>query len=182
MYKSSIQIGLILICHLLYRWVTINYSKKCEPTGQPTCIGVAHGLRCAKWRYFNKLAGAYAHPSDHPVTENVFPAEPMVIVRSHMSGRVHILSCTFPSNIIHSYTSSQTHITSHILHNAAIVFNSSLQINESYVSSSYKIPHQKKGSKTGRTSQTSRPVYIYLYCTSTLYKLCPRDYVDYLKW
>lgn len=33
-------------------------------------------------------AGPYAQPVFHPVTLNVFPAEPMVTVRSHIPGRV----------------------------------------------------------------------------------------------
>jgi len=35
-----------------------------------------------------KLAGPYAHPSFQPVMLKVLPAEPMVTVRSHMSGSV----------------------------------------------------------------------------------------------
>jgi hypothetical protein len=38
--------------------------------------------------YLIKLAGATAHPIFHPVTLKVLPALPMVMVRSHMSGRV----------------------------------------------------------------------------------------------
>lgn len=37
---------------------------------------------------FMSSAGPYAHPVFHPVTEKVFPAEPMVMVRSHMPGNV----------------------------------------------------------------------------------------------
>lgn len=33
-------------------------------------------------------AGPYAQPVFHPVTLNVFPAEPMVTVRSHIPGSV----------------------------------------------------------------------------------------------
>lgn len=35
-----------------------------------------------------RLAGPYAQPVFHPVTEKVFPAEPIVIVRSHIPGNV----------------------------------------------------------------------------------------------
>jgi len=34
------------------------------------------------------FAGPYAHPVFQPVTLKVFPADPMVMVRSHIPGRV----------------------------------------------------------------------------------------------
>lgn len=43
---------------------------------------------CTICRLNRRFAGPYAHPVFHPVTEKVLPADPIVIVRSHISGRV----------------------------------------------------------------------------------------------
>jgi hypothetical protein len=42
-------------------------------------------------KFLISLAGPYAQPIFHPVTLNVFPADPIVIVLSHIPGRVAVI-------------------------------------------------------------------------------------------
>ena len=57
------------------------------------------------WQFLIRCSGPKAQPSFHPVTENVFPAEPTVIVLSHIPGKV-AMRIISPSNTMCSYTSS----------------------------------------------------------------------------
>lgn len=52
---------------------------------------------CTISRLAIRWAGPYAQPVFHPVTENVLPAEPIVMVRSHMPGSVHMRMCSLSS-------------------------------------------------------------------------------------
>lgn len=135
------------------------HDQQCKKN---TCNGVAQGKCCAKRKYFNRLAGPYAHPNDHPVTENILPADPMVIVRSHISANEQILVCTLSLYIIHSYTSSHTQITSHFLLKSAMILSSSLWKKEiAYLSFN--------------VSEIATTAAI----VPTWYRLYQSDYVDY---
>ena len=72
------------------------------------------------WQFWSKCSGPNAQPNFQPVTENVFPALPIVMVRSYISGRVAIRIISFPSNTICSYTSSDMTRTLCFLHKLAI--------------------------------------------------------------
>ena len=67
---------------------------------------------CALAMADSRRGAAQTKPTFQPVSENIFPAEPILTVRSAMPGRPISGMCRRPSKITCSQTSSQTAMTS----------------------------------------------------------------------
>ena len=77
-------------------------SEKVDWSSEPmivihhTWVGVLQVYTQFWWtvcKFLISLAGPYAQPIFHPVTLNVFPADPIVIVLSHIPGKVAVIRC-----------------------------------------------------------------------------------------
>merc|ERR1719334_1138584 len=67
-----------------------------------------------------RCSGPYAQPSFQPVTEKVFPADPMEMVRSHIPGKEATRTILLSSKTMCSYTSSEIISTSWAMHKLQI--------------------------------------------------------------
>ena len=73
--------------------VLVGYLYRCTQCWWATCTGVVQVYTECWWMTLgpaNNAAGPTVQPIFQPVTEKVLPAEPIVMVRSHIPGRVAV--------------------------------------------------------------------------------------------